>query len=183
MSRIRYNIEPNWHDIKQAYETDETMSARAIARKYKITPQRLYNRVKKEGWQKPLGRVVSPAISGDKGVTDFVKAFVTRILKENESVAQVSEWYKDQRAMLLRQSQISDLALLEAIRNSITKKDMKDWTPGQKSTWFGVLSKDLKDRYLEERLEEEQSTENVGVLYKHILVMQKRDAIDVTPGK
>jgi len=177
MATVKYNIEPDWYNIKQAYEHDETLSVRAIAKKYKVTPERIYRRVKRDEWQKPLARVVSPVIHGDKSVTDFVKEFITRILKETESTTQVSEWYKDNRAMLFRRSQINDLALIEAIKQSVTKAEMKKWTPQVKAKWIEVLNKNLSTRYGEERLEEGESTENVSVIYKHILKMQERDAI------
>lgn len=179
MGKTRYNIDPNWHDIKLAYENDnpdELLSIAAIAKKYKVRPQRIYAKAKKDGWQKPLTRAVAPAMK-NKNVNEFVRSFVDKILKDYSDVAEVTEWFKDQRAMLLRESQITDFALLDAIKKSVTKADIKKMTEAQKAKWVEVLSKSLSTRYTEERLEEDKSTENVSVIYKHILEMKKRDAI------
>ena len=102
--------------------------------------------------------------------------YITRIVKEFESNRELIEWYKTNKADILSKAQLDSTALQEAIRHSITEDDIKKWTPDQKARWHQALTIEHGTKFDKERLQRDESTENVSVIYKHLIEMQKRDA-------
>ena len=101
--------------------------------------------------------------------------YIGKIIKEFEASKELVEWYKENKADILSKAQLDSTVLQEAIRHSITEEDIKKWTPDQKARWHQALTIEHGTKFDKERLQRDESTENVSVIYKHILEMQKRD--------
>ena len=99
-------------------------------------------------------------------ITGVSLGLITKIVKEFESSQELIEWYKKNKINVLMKAQLDNLALQEAIRQSITKEQLKNWTPDQKARWYQVLGTDHGIRG--------QSTENVSVIIEQIKEIKKR---------
>jgi len=105
--------------------------------------------------------------------------YIGKIIKEFEANKELIDYYKTNKIDILLKTQMDNLALQGAIRASITEKDVKKWTPDQKARWYDATGRDFGIKFDKGRLEEGESTENVSVLYKHILaIRERRDALE-----
>jgi transposase len=107
-------------------------------------------------------------------ITGVSLGHITKIVKEFESSQDLINWYQKNKLNILMKAQLENLALQEAIRNSITKVDLKKWTPDQKARWYQVLGTDHGIKFDKERLERGQSTENVSVIIEMIKDLKKK---------
>ena len=85
-------------------------------------------------------------------ITGVSLGLITKIVKEFESSQELIEWYKKNKINVLMKAQLDNLALQEAIRQSITKEQLKNWTPDQKARWYQVLGTDHGIKFDKERL-------------------------------
>ena len=107
-------------------------------------------------------------------ITGVSLGHITKIVKEFESSQELIDWYQKNKLNVLMKAQLENLALQEAIRNSITEDDLKKWTPDQKARWYQVLGTDHGIKFDKERLERGQSTENVSVIIEAIMDLKKK---------
>lgn len=107
-------------------------------------------------------------------ITGVSLGHITKIVKEFESSQELIDWYQKNKLNVLMKAQLENLALQEAIRNSITEDDLKKWTPDQKARWYQVLGTDHGIKFDKERLERGQSTENVSVIIEAIMDLKRR---------
>lgn len=113
---------------------------------------------------------------------------ISEIVKKFEAEREFTEYYKANRADILANIQARSLSLQKWILESVAEKDLKkaNLKLPQKMQVYETLGKDIHRKHEEERLERDQSTENIGVIWKHIQDMKKKDKedeepIDVTP--
>ena len=97
-------------------------------------------------------------------ITGVSLGFISKIVKEFASNQELIDWYQKNKVKILMKTQMDNLAFQEAIRASITKAEVKGWTPDQKARWYQVLGTDYGIKFDKQRLEEGQSTENVSVI-------------------
>ena len=107
-------------------------------------------------------------------ITGVSLGHITKIVKEFESSQELIDWYQKNKLNVLMKAQLENLALQEAIRDSITEDQLKKWTPDQKARWYQVLGTDHGIKFDKERLERGQSTENVSVIIEAIKVLKKK---------
>ena len=107
-------------------------------------------------------------------ITGVSLGLITKIVKEFESSQDLINWYQKNKLNVLMNAQFENLALQEAIRNSITEDDLNKWTPDQKARWYQVLGTDHGIKFDKERLERGQSTENVSVIIEAIMDLKKK---------
>jgi transposase len=107
-------------------------------------------------------------------ITGVSLGHITKIVKEFKSSQDLINWYQKNKLNVLMKAQFENLALQEAIRNSITEDDLKKWTPDQKARWYQVLGTDHGIKFDKERLERGQSTENVSVIIEAIMDLKRR---------
>ena len=107
-------------------------------------------------------------------ITGVSLGHITKIVKEFESSQELIDWYQKNKLNVLMKAQLENLALQEAIRNSITEDDLKKWTPDQQARWYQVLGTDHGIKFDKERLERGQSTENVSVIIEAIMDLKRR---------
>ena len=107
-------------------------------------------------------------------ITGVSLGLITKIVKEFESSQDLINWYQKNKLNVLMKAQFENLALQEAIRNSITEGHLKKWTPDQKARWYQVLGTDHGIKFDKERLERGQSTENVSVIIEAIMDLKKK---------
>ena len=103
-----------------------------------------------------------------KDVMGVSKGTIANVVKEFEESKPLIDFYHRNRMEILRKSQVEDLTLQGAIKNSLSEEDVKAWTPDQKQRWFSALGVDYGIKYDKERIESGQSTQNVGVVVKAI---------------
>ena len=107
-------------------------------------------------------------------VTGVSLGLITKIKREFEGNKELVAWYRDNRLDVLRKAQLDNLALQEAIRQSVTEEELKNWTPDQKARWYQVLGTDYGIKFDKERLEAGESTENVSVIVSYIKELKKK---------
>ena len=107
-------------------------------------------------------------------ITGVSLGHITKIVKEFESSQDLIDWYQKNKLNVLMKAQFENLALQEALRNSITEDDLNKWTPDQKARWYQVLGTDYGIKFDKERLERGQSTENVSVIIEMIKDLKRR---------
>ena len=108
-------------------------------------------------------------------ITGISLGYITKIVKQFESNQDLIDWYKENKLQVLMKTQMDNLALQEAIRDSVTADEIKKWTPDQKARWYQVLGTDYGIKFDKEHLEKGESTENVGVIIEMIKRIKKED--------
>jgi len=98
---------------------------------------------------------------------------IHKIIKEFESDRELVEFYRDNKADILLKAQMKNIALQQAIINSLSDDDITGMTAREKARWFQVLGTDYGIKFDKERLERGESTENLSVF--HELVKHVRD--------
>jgi transposase len=101
-------------------------------------------------------------------ITGVSLGYITKIVKQFESNQELIEWYRENKLQILMKTQMDNLALQEAIRDSVTADEIKKWTPDQKARWYQVLGTDYGIKFDKERLEKGESTENIDIILEMI---------------
>ena len=65
-------------------------------------------------------------------VTGVSLGLISKIVKEFEGNQELVDWYRENKARVLAKAQLDNLALQNAIRESITAEALEKWTPDQK---------------------------------------------------
>lgn len=107
-------------------------------------------------------------------ITGVSPAYIVKIVREFESNREFVEWYKRNRTAILQKAQMDNLALQEAIRDSVTEEELRKWTPDQRARWYQVLGTDYGIKYDKERLERGESTENVSIIVGAIMELKRK---------
>jgi transposase len=109
-------------------------------------------------------------------VTGVSLGLITRIVKEFEANKGLVEWYQRNKLELLQKAQVENLALQQAIRDTLTEEEIRKLTPDQKARWFAALGVDHGIKFDKERLQADLSSENVSIVVQHIRALKKAEA-------
>ena len=101
-------------------------------------------------------------------VTGVSLGLIGRIVRQFEANRELIEWYQKNKVELLRKAQAENLALQQAIRDTLTEEEIRKLTPDQKARWFAALGVDHGIKFDKERLQADLSTENVSIVVKMI---------------
>jgi transposase len=108
-------------------------------------------------------------------VTSVSLGLISKVVKEFEGNQELIEWYRENKAGVLAKAQLDNLALQNAIRESITVEALEKWTPDQKARWYSALGINFGIQFDKERLVLGESTENVSAIIKIIDEIKERD--------
>ena len=108
-------------------------------------------------------------------VTGVSLGLISKIVKEFEGSQELVDWYRENKARVLAKSQLDNLALQNAIRESITVEALEKWTPDQKARWYSALGINFGIQFDKERLVLGESTENVSQIIKIINEIKESD--------
>ena len=101
-------------------------------------------------------------------VTGVSLGLIGKIVRQFEADRDLIEWYQKNKVELLRKAQAENLALQQAIRDTLTEEEIRKLTPDQKARWFAALGVDHGIKFDKERLQADLSTENVSIVVKMI---------------
>ena len=124
--------------------------------------------------------IVKALIDNGASRTKIAKAFgvsrtyIYKIKKEIESNPELFEWYQTKRSNIQLATQIRDSRIQDFVLDSITKKDIKDASLSEKAKLVAVLGTDRRGEYIQERLERDQTTENVGMIVKYLKSVKRK---------
>jgi transposase len=108
-------------------------------------------------------------------VTGVSLGLITKIVKEFEANQELIEWHRKNKVDVLMQAQLENLAIQQAIRDSITSEEIEKWTPDQKARWYQAAGVDHGIKFDKERLFLSQFTENVSVIIGMINEVKRRE--------
>jgi len=108
-------------------------------------------------------------------VTGVSLGLIAKVVKEFSANKSLIDFYQKNKLELLQKAQVENLALQQAIRDSLTEEEIKRWTPDQKARWFGVLGVDHGIKFDKERLQADLSTENVSIVVRMINEIKARE--------
>jgi hypothetical protein len=111
-------------------------------------------------------------------VTGVSLGLIGRIVKQFEADKGLVEWYQKNKLELLQKAQAENLALQQAIRDTLTEDEIRKFTPDQKARWFGALGVDHGIKFDKERLQAEMSTENISIVVQQIKALKERQKDD-----
>jgi transposase len=111
-----------------------------------------------------------------KEVTGVSLGFICRIVKQFEADRGLIDWYQKNKVELLQKAQAENLALQQAIRDSLTEDEIKKFAPDQKARWFAALGVDHGIKFDKERLQSDMSTENISIIVKHMRQLKEAEA-------
>lgn len=111
-------------------------------------------------------------------VTGVSLGLIGKIVRQFEANKGLVEWYQRNKLELLQKAQAENLALQQAIRDSLTEEEIKKWTPDQKARWFGALGLDHGIKFDKERLQADMSTDNVTIIVRQIKELKERQKDD-----
>ncbi|MFC1515628.1 hypothetical protein ACFL7E_02590 [Thermodesulfobacteriota bacterium] len=101
---------------------------------------------------------------------------IHKIAKDFEADRELVEFYRNNKSDILLKAQMNNMALQQAIINSISDEDIKRMTANEKARWYQVLGTDHGIKFDKERLERGESTENIAHIHriaKHIRDKQR----------
>ena len=101
-------------------------------------------------------------------VTGVSLGLIGKIVRQFEADRDLIEWYQKNKVELLRKAQVENLALQQAIRDTLTEEEIRKLTPDQKARWFAALGVDHGIKFDKERIQSDLSTDNVSVVVKMI---------------
>ena len=101
-------------------------------------------------------------------VTGVSLGLIGKIVRQFEADRDLIEWYQKNKVELLRKAQVENLALQQAIRDTLTEEEIRKFTPDQKARWFAALGVDHGIKFDKERIQSDLSTDNVSVVVKMI---------------
>lgn len=107
-------------------------------------------------------------------VTGVSLGLIGKIVREFEANKDLVEWYQKNKLELLQKAQAENLALQQAIRDSLTDEEIKKFTPDQKARWFAALGVDHGIKFDKERLQADLSTDNVAIIIRQIKEIKER---------
>jgi len=111
-------------------------------------------------------------------VTGVSLGLIGKIVQQFEADKGLVEWYQRNKVDLLRKAQVENLALQQAIRDTLSEEEIRKLTPDQKARWFGVLGVDHGIKFDKERLQSDMSTENISIIIRHIKAIKEQEAND-----
>jgi transposase len=111
-------------------------------------------------------------------VTGVSLGLIGRIVRQFEADKDLVAWYQKNKVDLLRKAQVENLALQQAIRDTLTEEEIRKLTPDQKARWFGALGVDHGIKFDKERIQADLSTDNVSIIVKHILELKESESDD-----
>jgi len=91
---------------------------------------------------------------------------IHKIAKEFDADRDLVEFYRNNKSDILLKAQMNNMALQQAIINSISDEDIKRMTANEKARWYQVLGTDHGIKFDKERLERGESTENIAHIHK-----------------
>ena len=106
-------------------------------------------------------------------VTGVSLGLIGKIVRQFEADKGLVEWYQRNKVELLRKAQVENLALQQAIRDTLTEEEIKKFTPDQKARWFAALGVDHGIKFDKERLQSDISTENISIIVKQIRALKE----------
>ena len=110
-------------------------------------------------------------------VTGVSLGLIGKIVRQFEANRDLIEWYQRNKLELLQNAQAENLALQQAIRDSLTEEEIRKFTPDQKARWFAALGVDHGIKFDKERLQADLSTDNVSIIVRQIKELkEKREA-------
>ena len=96
------------------------------------------------------------------------RGYIYKVRKEIEANPELFEWYQNKRSDIQLLTQVRNSKIQDLIRDSITIKEIKDASLSEKAKLLGVLGADRRGEYIQERLERDKTTENVGMIVKYL---------------
>ena len=96
------------------------------------------------------------------------RGYIYKVKKEIETNPDLLQWYQTNRSNVQLITQIKDSKVQDVILDSITPAQIKKATLSEKAKLFGVLGADRRGEYIQERLERDKTTENVGMIVEYI---------------
>ena len=102
-------------------------------------------------------------------VTGVSLGLISKIVKEFEGNRELVEWYRENKAGVLAKAQLSNIALQNAIRDSITDEDLKSWTPDQKARWYSALNISFGIQFDKEEIERSKGVDDINKVLDAIL--------------
>ena len=108
-------------------------------------------------------------------VTGVSLGLITKVVKDFEANKGLIDFYQKNKVELLQKAQVENLALQQAIRDTLTEEEIQKFTPDQKARWFGVLGVDHGIKFDKERIQSDLSTENVSIVVKMIQEIKARE--------
>lgn len=111
-------------------------------------------------------------------VTGVSLGLISRIVKEFEANKGLIEWFQKNKLELLQKAQAENLALQQAIRDTLTDEEIRKLTPDQKARWFAALGVDHGIKFDKERLQSDLSTDNVSIVVKMIKQLKASEPDD-----
>jgi len=108
-------------------------------------------------------------------VTGVSLGLIGKIVKQFEADKGLVEWYQRNKLELLQRAQAENLALQQAIRDTLTEEEIRKLTPDQKARWFGALGVDHGIKFDKERIQSDLSTDNVSIIVKLINEIKERE--------
>jgi len=111
-------------------------------------------------------------------VTGVSLGLIGKIVRQFEADKGLIDWYHQNKVELLRKAQVENLAIQQAIRDTLTEEEIRKFTPDQKARWFGALGVDHGIKFDKERLQSDMSTDNIAIIVKHIKELKERQKDD-----
>ena len=111
-------------------------------------------------------------------VTGVSLGLIGKIVRQFEADRDLIEWYQKNKVELLRKAQAENLALQQAIRDTLTEEEIRKLTPDQKARWFAALGVDHGIKFDKERIQSDLSTDNVSVVVKMIKQLKASEPDD-----
>ena len=111
-------------------------------------------------------------------VTGVSLGLIGKIVRQFEADKGLVEWYQRNKVELLRKAQVENLALQQAIRDTLTEEEIRKLTPDQKARWFAALGVDHGIKFDKERIQSDLSTDNVSVVVKMIKQLKASEPDD-----
>ena len=108
-------------------------------------------------------------------VTGVSLGLIGKIVRQFEADRDLIEWYQKNKVELLRKAQVENLALQQAIRDTLTEEEIRKLTPDQKARWFAVLGVDHGIKFDKERLQADMSTENISIVVAQIKKLKEAE--------
>jgi hypothetical protein len=109
-------------------------------------------------------------------LTGVSLGLIGKIVKSFDANKDLVTWYEKNKITLLRLAQLDNLAIQEAIRNSITAEEIQTWTPDQRARWYSAAGLSFAILFDKERLQADMSTENVNIIVRQIRELKQAEA-------
>jgi hypothetical protein len=111
-------------------------------------------------------------------VTGVSLGLIGKIVREFEANRDLVQWYQKNKLELLQKAQAENLALQQAIRDTLTEDEIRKFTPDQKARWFAALGVDHGIKFDKERLQAGMPTDNIAIIVKQIKELKEAECDD-----